>query len=84
MGEPGQRNTRPTRAGKLLFPVLPGGRALPWVLAALSAGLIGWGALASDSSMLIVGIGGLVGVAVAFPMARLLLGRHGDGEDETR
>jgi hypothetical protein len=65
-----------------LLPVLPGGRALPWVLAVAAAAVLAFGLVEGDRATIAVGAAGLLGVLIAFPLARVIVGRPpGDGDD---
>ncbi|MCC6381443.1 MAG: hypothetical protein IT304_02995 [Dehalococcoidia bacterium] len=69
-----------TRNARLLLPLLPFPRALPWLLAVVSAGLLAFGYWWDDSPAAVLGAVGLASVIVGFPLAALLLGRSDDGE----
>ncbi|MFN0146435.1 MAG: hypothetical protein ACKVT1_08000 [Dehalococcoidia bacterium] len=60
-------------AGKLLLPAIPLGRRAPWLLAAVGLALVVFGLATGDRTTLVVGCVGLVGLFVAFPLARLVL-----------
>ena len=61
-------------AGKLLFPAFPQSRALPWILAGTSGAVVAYGLFRGDGPATTVGVVGLAGCLIAFPIARLLLG----------
>ena len=60
-------------AGKLLLPAVPLGRKAPWILAGVSMAVLTYGLVAGERTTVAVGIIGLAGVIVAFPLARLVL-----------
>jgi hypothetical protein len=62
-------------------PLLPLGRWAPWVLATMALALLAAGLVTGDDGLLLVGCVAGAAWVLAFPLARLLLGkdRH-DGE----
>ncbi len=76
------------RAGKLLFPAIPAGRGLPWLLGGLSGAVLATGLLTSHGEAALLGGVGLAATVVGFPLARLVLGgpeapQDGDATDGT-
>jgi hypothetical protein len=62
-------------------PILPLGSLAPWVLAGCAAllAVIGW--LTSNREMVIQAAVAVLAFVVAFPLARLLMGKHEDPPD---
>lgn len=56
-------------------PMLPLGRWLPWVLAAVGGLLIAWGLLTGDRETVLAGVVGVGAVLVAFPLGSLITRR---------
>lgn len=74
--ERAQGGARRTGPAESRVPVLPVPRHyLPWILGALSILLIGSGLLFDEGGATLLGAVGLLATLVAFPLARLLLGR---------
>lgn len=59
-----------------IVPALPLGRAAPWVLGAVAAVLLLLGLWRGNGELALLGVVGLAGVVVAFPLSSLLLGRR--------
>lgn len=68
------------RNARLLLPLLPFPRVMPWLLAVVSAGLLAFGLWQDEPPTAVLGAVGLFSVLVAFPLATLLLGRFSDEE----
>ena len=62
-------------AGKLLFPAFPRPRALPWLLGGGAGAVAVTGLIRGDHETAILGIAGVAGALVAFPLANLIVGR---------
>ncbi len=67
------------RRGRLL-PAFPFKKQLPFALAVVSAGVLGFGLLGGDGAMTALGAVGLAATAFAFLLAPFLIGRDGDDD----
>jgi hypothetical protein len=63
-------------------PILPLGSLAPWVLAGCAALLAVAGLLAANREMVILAGVAALAFVVAFPLARLVIGKHQDGDGE--
>lgn len=59
-------------------PILPLGSLAPWILAGCALLLAGVGLLTENLEMVVLGVVAAVALVVAFPLAKLLLGKDDD------
>lgn len=59
-------------------PILPLGSPAPWILAGCALLLAGIGLVTENREMVVLGVVAAVALVVAFPLAKLLLGKDDD------
>jgi hypothetical protein len=64
-----------------LHPSFPQRRLLPWALGGVSLAALLFGLVADNEGALAAGVVGLAGVIIAYPLAWLVAGRDGDGDE---